>query len=205
MLLNKKEKNFSENKKKMNLKNNIREKNQLKINNEIKANKIRLILDNGDQLGITTLKEGIFKAESKGLDLVEISSNSKPPVCKIMDFGKYKYEQKRKASEIKKKQINIEIKEIKIRPKIDKNDFNIKLNKIKQFLNEGNKCKITIIFKGREIIHTDIGKNILLKIIEILGANIIVEMNPKIEGKQMTILLASRKTNREKNVEEKKN
>lgn len=202
-LLNKKEKKINNDITKDSKKLNDKEKTRLKINNEIKSNKIRLISDNDSSTEVISLKEAIFKAEVMGLDLVEVSSNSIPPVCKIVDIGKYKYEIKRKAAENKKKQSFIEIKEIKLRPKIDIHDFNVKLKKIKDFLSKGNKCKVTIIFKGREIIHTDIGKKILDKILENLENDFILEYAPKLEGKQMQMLLCFKKKLEIKN--EKKN
>mgnify|MGYP001595758058 CR=1 FL=1 len=192
-LLNKKEKKTNNDNLKDSKKINDKERLKLKTNNEIKSNKVRLISETDSSSEVVFLKEAIYKAELLGMDLVEVSSNSNPPVCKIVDIGKYKYEIKRKAAENKKKQTCIELKEIKLRPKIDIHDFNVKLKKIKDFLFKGNKCKVTIIFKGREIIHTDIGKKILDKILENLENDYILESPPKLEGKQMQMLLCFKK------------
>ena len=192
-LLNKKEKKTNNDNLKDSKKINDKERLKLKTNNEIKSNKVRLISETDSSSEVVFLKEAIYKAELLGMDLVEVSSNSNPPVCKIVDIGKYKYEINRKAAENKKKQTCIELKEIKLRPKIDIHDFNVKLKKIKDFLFKGNKCKVTIIFKGREIIHTDIGKKILDKILENLENDYILESPPKLEGKQMQMLLCFKK------------
>ncbi|MHB1646199.1 MAG: translation initiation factor IF-3 [bacterium] len=136
------------------------------INEEIKAKEVRVVNDEGGQLGIINLADAIKLAKEKSLDLVEVSKNSTPPVCRIMDYGKFKYEQNKKDQIAKKKQVIIHTKEIKFRPNTDDHDYNFKLKNIISFLKEGNKVKLTISFKGREIIHTDLGVKVLLRVIE---------------------------------------
>lgn len=138
--------------------------------------------------------EALDRARSSGLDLVEVSPNSRPPVCKLMDFGKYKYQQKRKAAEAKRKQHTVELKEVKFRPKTDIHDFEVKINRLKSFLLNGNRVKVTIMFRGREIVHTEIGRDILKKILERFKDEATPESVPKMEGKQMAMILVSIKT-----------
>lgn len=125
--------------------------------------------------------------------MVEISPQARPPVCKIMNYGKFKYQQKRKASIIKKKQLHSELKEIKFRPKTDIHDFNVKINKLKKFLNHGNKGKVTMMFRGRELVHTNIGKEILARVAEDLKNISVIESKAKMEGRQMVMILAPQK------------
>jgi len=141
-------------------------------------------------LGVVKLQDAIFRATSQGLDLVEISPNSEPPVCKILDFGKFKYEAKKKKQLAKKKQKNIELKEIKLRPNIGDNDLNIKIKQITKFLNEGHKVKITVRFRGREITHNELGINLANSIMESTTEVAKAELEPKIEGKQVAMVLA---------------
>lgn len=143
-------------------------------------------------VGVVSLRDALFAAEEAGLDLVEVSPNADPPVCKILDYGKYKYEAQKKANEARKKQKIIEVKEIKLRPNIDEHDYDIKMKAIRRFLEEGDKVKVTMRFRGREMAHQDIGMNVLVKVrdaMEDLGK---VEQMPKLEGKQMIMVLAPR-------------
>lgn len=133
------------------------------------------------------------KAESMGLDLVEVSPMAKPPVCKIMDYGKFKYQQKRKAADAKKNQQVIELKEVKFRPKTDVHDFDVKVNRLKNFLSEGNKGKVTVVFRGREIVHTEIGFDVLRRVTAALKEEALVESPPRMEGRQMVMILAPQK------------
>jgi len=149
-----------------------------------------LVDQNGEMLGVVKLQDAIFRATSQGLDLVEISPNSEPPVCKILDFGKFKYEAKKKKQLAKKKQKNIELKEIKLRPNIGDNDLNIKIKQITKFLNEGHKVKITVRFRGREITHNELGINLANSIMESTTEVAKAELEPKIEGKQVAMVLA---------------
>ncbi len=164
-----------------------------RINNRIYAREVRVISDIGEQLGIMRTRDAIFKAKSLGLDLVEVSSNSSPPVCKIIDYGKFKYKQKRKAAAAKKKQQYVDLKEIKFRPKTSMHDFNVKLNRLKKFLAHGIKGKIIVMFRGREIVHKDIGLSILKRISKLLGDDAIIETNAKMEGRQMIMIVGPAK------------
>jgi translation initiation factor IF-3 len=148
-----------------------------------------VIAEDGAQIGIKPIGDAINLAYERDLDLVEVSPNSNPPVCKIMDFGKYRYQMEILEKERKKKQTQIVVKEIKLRPKIDKNDLNIKKKQIEKFLKKGNKVKITMSFKGREIVHSELGMNILNSIIDYLGGRCIVEQMPKLEGYNIVMLL----------------
>lgn len=137
--------------------------------------------------------DALRKAEDQGLDLVEVSPMAKPPVCKIMDYGKFKYQQKRKSAEAKKKQVIIELKEVKFRPKTDIHDFDVKVNNLRRFLEEGNKGKVTIMFRGREIVHPEIGHDILRRVVEALAGEAVVESAAKMEGRQLVMILAPAK------------
>lgn len=149
-----------------------------------------MISQDAEQLGILPTDEARRRAEEAGLDLVEVSPNARPPVCKIMDFGKFKYDQKRKANEQKKKQHTIEVKEVKFRPKTDKHDFDVKVNRLTKFLKQGNKIKVTIMFRGREIIHPEIGHDILRRVAEAVADIAGVESHARMEGRQMFMILA---------------
>lgn len=140
-------------------------------------------------IGVVTTREALRKAEEAGLDLVEISPNADPPVCKVLDYGKYKYEQQKKASEARKKQKVVEVKEIQIRPMIGDHDYEVKLKNAKRFLEEGDKVKVVLRFRGREMAHTEIGMGLLKKMIEDLGSLAKVEFEPKMEGRQVMMVL----------------
>lgn len=161
-----------------------------RINRRIRVPEIRVIAEDGEQLGIMPTLQALRRAESVGLDLVEVQPRSKPPVCKIMDYGKYKYEQSRKLAESKKKQQQIELKEVKFRPKTGDHDFEVKVKNLKRFLEKGNKGKVTVMFRGREIVHPDIGREMLNRVIESLGDDAIVEQHPRLEGRQMVMIVA---------------
>ena len=141
-------------------------------------------------LGILSLKEGIEKAEEVGLDLVEVSPNAKPPVCKIIEYGKFKYAAQKKAAEARKKQKTVEVKEIKFRPNIDTNDYEIKMRSVRKFIGGGDKVKITMRFRGREMTHQDIGVKVLRRIREDLDTLVKIEQFPKLEGRQMVQIFA---------------
>jgi len=156
----------------------------------IRAPEIRLIDHEGNNHGVTDPRRALTMAEEAGLDLVEISPNAAPPVCKIMDFGKFKYEQQKKANEAKKKQKAIEVKEVKFRPNIDTHDYDVKMRNVTKFLGGGDKVKVTLRFRGREMAHQEIGRDLLQKIagdIEGLGK---IEAMPKMEGRQMIMVAA---------------
>ena len=160
-----------------------------RVNQEITAAKVRLVGEDGEMIGVVSKAEGLQMALDAGLDLVEISPNAEPPVCKIIDYGKFKYEAQKKKAEAKKKQKIVEIKEIKIRPMIDDNDFNVKMKSAQRFLSEGDKVKVTMRFRGREISHNEIGMAVLQRVQETLADQCKIEQNPKFEGKQIVMLL----------------
>lgn len=152
---------------------------------------MRLVDENGEMKGVVAVREALAAAEAAGLDLVEISPHAIPPVCKILDYGKYKYEMHKKAVEARKKQKVVELKEIKLRPTIDDNDFNIKMRAAKGFLEEGDKVKITLRFRGRELSHQEIGMALIAKVKETLADLCKVEYDARFEGKQIVMILAS--------------
>ncbi len=154
--------------------------------------KVRVVLEDGEQLGILDTHDALRRAEDLGLDLVEVSPRARPPVCKIMDFGKFKYQQKRNAAAAKKSQQQTEVKEVKFRPKTDRHDFDVKVNRVDKFLRAGNKCKVTIMFRGREIVHPDIGRNILTRVAASMEEIAQIEFNARMEGRQMFMILAPR-------------
>ena len=160
------------------------------INEQIRDKEIRLIGSEGEQLGIMSAKEALKLAEEAGLDLVKIAPNAQPPVCKIVDYGKYRYEQLRREKEAKKKQKVIEIKEIRLSPNIDTNDLNTKMNAAKKFLTKGDKVKVTLRFRGREMAHMANSKHILDDFAENLSEVANIEKAPKVEGRSMTMFLA---------------
>lgn len=164
------------------------------INEEIKALKVRLIGPEGEMIGVTDRKEALQKAYECGLDLVEISPNAEPPVCKILDSGKYKYEMQKKKNEAKKKQKTIEIKELQIGPLISSNDFEVKRKAAEKFLKDGNKVKIVMRFKGRQMSHPEIGMEVIERFKNALIEQGKVETTPKLEGKQILMILGP-KTN----------
>ncbi len=140
-------------------------------------------------MGVMSVAEAIAHADEAGLDLVEISPNAKPPVCKILDHGKYKYEQQKKANEARKKQKTVDVKEVKIRPGTEKHDYDVKMRNAKRFLENGDKVKVTMRFRGREMAHQEIGLNLLIKMKDELADISKVELHPRLEGRQMTMVL----------------
>jgi translation initiation factor IF-3 len=161
-----------------------------RVNQEIASIKVRLVDENGNMVGVVTKNEALQMALRAGLDLVEVSPNAEPPVCKILDYGKYKYEQQKKKAEARKKQKVIEVKEIQMRPGIDENDFQVKLRAARRFLDEGNKVKISMRFRGREIAHHELGMQVLIRIREEFTETAKIELQPRLEGKQMIMVLA---------------
>jgi translation initiation factor IF-3 len=153
---------------------------------------VRVIDDSGAQLGIMSSSEALRMAQDRGLDLVEVNPKAEPPVCKVMDYGKFKYEEKKKANDQRKRQTTVEIKEVKVRPKTDDHDLETKVKHIKRFLEEGNKAKITVRFRGREVTHPEKGREVVDEIIKALEGLIVVEQNPLMEGKAMTALIAAK-------------
>lgn len=155
----------------------------------IRVKDVRVISSEGEQLGVMLVRDAIKQAEDLGLDLVEVAPTANPPVCRIMDFGKYKYEMAKKAAESKKHQTVIVVKEIKLRPRTDDHDIEFKTNNIKRFLAEGNKVKVTVMFRGREMAHTSYGRAVLDRILKDIEAEAVVEQTIRMEGKNMTLLL----------------
>lgn len=159
------------------------------MNEQIRVNKVRVIGAEGDQLGIMNIRDAQDAADELGLDLVEISPNAEPPVCKILDHGKHKYEQQKKAAEARKKQKVIDVKEVKIRPTIGEHDYQVKLRNARRFLGEGNKVKVTLRFRGREMAHIDLGMEVMNRFKVDLSDIGKVEFGPKMEGRQAMILI----------------
>jgi len=147
----------------------------------------------GEQVGIMPTEEALALAQEQGLDLVEVAPAARPPVCRIMDFGKYKYQQQKKQQEARKKQTVVQIKEIKVRPKTDDHDFNTKVKHIRKFIENGDRCKVTVFFRGREIVHKDRGLMILERVMEVMDDIAKVEQQPTSEGRTMSMLLTPRK------------
>lgn len=166
---------------------------ELMINEQIRDKEVRLIGEDGEQLGVMSAKEAQRLAEEAGLDLVKIAPTAKPPVCKIVDYGKFKYEQARKEKEARKKQKIIEIKEIRLSPNIDTNDLNTKVNAARKFLTKGDKVKITLRFRGREMAHMNSSKHILDDFAASLSDVAVVEKAPKVEGRSMTMFLTEKR------------
>jgi len=160
------------------------------INTNIRAKEVRVIDPDGNQVGIIPTYKALATAGDFGLDLVEISPNANPPVCKIMDYGRYKYEQTKKKQEAKKKQSTFQVKEIKIRPKTGEHDLEIKINHIKKFIGKKDKVKVTVVFRGREIALSELGRNLLKKIAEDIDDIALVEQYPKFEGRTMMMILS---------------
>jgi translation initiation factor IF-3 len=151
---------------------------------------VRLVKEDGTMVGVTPTREALRMAEEVGLDLVEISPNADPPVCKILDFGKYKYEIQKKKNEARKKQKVIEVKEIKLRPGIDDHDYDVKMRSVVRFLEEGDKVKVTMRFRGREMVHQELGMKVLDRVRTEMDARAKVEQYPRLEGRQMVMVLA---------------
>ena len=167
-----------------------REERKHRLNREISAPEIRLMGPDNEALGIVPLQEALRAAGELDVDLVEIAATASPPVCRWMDYGKFKYQEQKKAAEAKAKQAVVEIKEVKFRPGTDDGDYNIKLRNIRRFLGEGDKCKITLRFRGREITHQQLGLDLLNRLRDDLADSIQVEQFPKLEGRQMVMMIA---------------
>jgi translation initiation factor IF-3 len=163
-----------------------------RINDAIASRDVQLIDENGENLGTIPKRDAIARAEEAGLDLVEVAGNTSPPVCKIMDYGKYKFQAQKKANEARKKQKTVEVKEIKLRPNIDTHDYDVKIRAMKRFFEEGDKVKVTLRFRGREMAHQDLGMQLLMKVRTESETYAKVESEPRLEGKQMIMILAPR-------------
>lgn len=169
------------------------------INEEIRDREVRLIGADGAQLGVMSAREAQARADEAGLDLVKISPTAVPPVCKLMDYGKFKFEQSKREKEAKKNQHVVEVKEVRMSPGIDIGDFNTKLRNAQKFLGEGNRVKVTVRFRGREMAHTDIGRKLLLDFAAQCGELAVLDKEPKLEGRHMSIFLSAKsaKTNKQ--------
>ena len=163
-----------------------------RINEEIGVMRVRLVDERGNMVGVVPRNDALQMAATAGLDLVEISPNADPPVCKILDYGKFKYEEQKKKNEARKKQKIIEVKEIKLRPSIDDHDYQVKMRSMNKFIEEGDKVKVTMRFRGRELAHQDLGMNVLMRVKGDLDGIAKVEQMPRMEGRQMTMVVAPR-------------
>lgn len=167
----------------------IAAKQEVNINRAIRAREVRVVDDEGEQLGILSIFDALAAAEARGLDLVEVSPTAVPPVCRIMDFGKYKYQQNKRAAEAKKKTAKVELKEVKMRPKTEEHDYAFKVKNARRFLEEGNKVKFTIMFRGREVTHPEFGHKQLEHVVEDLRDIAVVESQPSMAGRFMTMVM----------------
>ena len=162
------------------------------MNTEIDVTQVRLIDADNNMVGVVPLREALWAAEEVGLDLVEVSPGAEPPVCKVLDYGKYKYEAQKKKNEARKKQKTVDVKEIKLRPNIDDHDYEVKMRNARRFIGEGDKVKVTLRFRGREMAHQELGMNVLVRVRDELDEMAKVEQMPKMEGRQMVMVLAPR-------------
>lgn len=165
-------------------------KEDYRVNEHIEAREVRLIDESGTMLGVRPLSEALAQAVQAGLDLVEVSPAAVPPVCKILDYGKFKYEAQKKANAARKKQRTIDVKEIKMRPNIDDNDYNIKMRKVHEFLAEGDKVKVTLRFRGRELAHQHLAMGLMERVRDEVGELAKIEQFPRMEGRQMVMIMA---------------
>ncbi len=162
------------------------------MNDAIRVREVRLIDSEGENHGVVTIEDAMERAANVGLDLVEVSPDAKPPVCKILDYGKFKYQEQKKAAEARKKQKTVEVKEIKMRPNIDDHDYDVKMRSMKRFFDGGDKVKVTLRFRGREMAHQQIGRELLLRVKSDIDEIAKVESEPRLEGRQMVMVLAPR-------------
>jgi translation initiation factor IF-3 len=163
-----------------------------RINEDIEVSEVRLVAEDGEQVGVVSLDLALQRAADAGLDLVEVSPNAEPPVCKIIDYGKLKYQEQKKKNEARKKQKTIEVKEIKLRPNIDTHDYDVKMKSARRFIDEGDKVKVTLRFRGREMAHQDLGAQVLERVRGELDEIAKVEQMPKMEGRQMVMVMSPR-------------
>jgi translation initiation factor IF-3 len=163
-----------------------------RINEMIQVREVRLIDEKGEQRGIVPTTEALKIASDVGLDLVEVSPNASPPVCKLLDYGKFKFEQEKRLREAKKKQKQVKLKEIRMQPKIEEHDLGFKTKHIKEFLEEGCKVKVSVRFRGRELAHLELGRNVLDRVQELLGDSFVVEKRPQMEGRMMSMFISPR-------------
>ncbi len=161
-----------------------------RVNGDINVTSVRLIGADGEQIGVVTLQAALSAAEDSGLDLVEVSPHAEPPVCKLLDYGKFKYEAQKKANEARKRQKTFDVKEIKMRPNIDDHDYDVKMRSVSRFIGDGDKVKVTIRFRGRELAHPEIGRDLLERIRQQSEEVAKIEMMPRMEGRQMIMVMA---------------
>ncbi|NLU40909.1 MAG: translation initiation factor IF-3 [Firmicutes bacterium] len=166
----------------------------LRVNEDIRVREIRVIDENGEQLGVMAPRDALRIARERGLDLVEVAPTARPPVCRVMDYGKFMYEKSKKERESRKNQKIIKIKEVRISPKIDDHDFSVRAKNAAGFLQKGNKVKATVRFRGREIVHSDIGKRLLEDLAQLVQDYAVVERDPRIEGRNMIMILAPKQS-----------
>ncbi len=166
------------------------DKDDVRLNERIRVPQVRLIDENGGQVGIVPTHQALQMARDKGLDLMEVAANASPPVCKICDYGKFKYEKKKKEAQARKNQVVVKVKEVQLRPNTDEHDLSYKIKNAQEFIEEGDKVKFTILFRGREIAHTEPGFKMCKEVIERIGEAAIVELHPKLEGKKLMMILS---------------
>jgi len=169
-----------------------------RINDRIRVREVRLVGPDGTQLGIKPAPEALSIARDLDLDLVEVAPTANPPVCRIMDYGKFKFDEAQKAKESRRKSLNVGVKEMKYRPKIGPGDFDTKTRQVAKFLNDGHKVKLTIMFRGREVFHPELGKKILDQVADVIGDNAKIEAEPRLDGRNMTMVLAPQKKSKPK-------
>lgn len=155
---------------------------------------MRVVGSDGEQIGVMGIRDALGRAEEEGLDLVEIAPQADPPVCRIMDWGKFRFEQSKKAQAARKKQKQIQIKEVKFRPNTDEHDYDVKMRNLRRFIEEGNKVKVTLRFRGREMAHQDLGRDLLKRVEDDMIDEVTVEQRPRMEGRQMVMMLSPKKT-----------
>jgi translation initiation factor IF-3 len=161
----------------------------LRVNEEIRVREVRVVTQEGEQLGIFPIRDALRLAAERNLDLVEVAPSAKPPVCRIMDYGRFRYEQAKKERDARKKQHQVTIKEVKLRPRIDDHDFEVKARNAQRFLKDGDRVKATIMFRGREIVHTDLGRDVLERLVAFVQDIAVVERPARVEGRNMTMFL----------------
>ncbi|RFF32257.1 translation initiation factor IF-3 [Wenzhouxiangella sediminis] len=167
---------------------------QTRRNEDITAREVRVVGSEGDQIGVMGIRDALARAEEEGMDLVEIAPQADPPVCRIMDWGKYRFEQSKKAQAARKKQKQIQIKEVKFRPGTDDHDYDVKMRNLRRFIEEGDKVKVTLRFRGREMAHQELGLEILQRVEQDMAEETVVEQRPRMEGRQMVMMLSPKKT-----------
>ncbi|MGE4545905.1 MAG: translation initiation factor IF-3 [Pedobacter sp.] len=168
-------------------------KEETRVNRAIRAKEVRVVVDGGEMLGVMSVNQALLAAEERGLDLVEVSPNASPPVCRIMDYGKYKYQASKRAAEAKKKSARVDIKEVKMRPKTEDHDFQVKVRNALRFLEDGNKVKVTVMFRGREVTHPEFGYGLMKRVADEVADIAVVEMSPRMAGRFMTMVIAPKK------------